>query len=86
MPLLAGSPARGAGDVADLPHDTFDLNHNRNTTEPLPIDARGLPRVVDGTLDIGAFEVQAPPSLTATAANPTFFERGRRWGCSRWRR
>jgi predicted outer membrane repeat protein len=61
LALLPGSPAIDAGD---------------NTSAP-PTDQRGLPRIVNGTIDIGAFEVQnsgpavtqlkldAPPSVTA---------------------
>jgi parallel beta-helix repeat protein len=52
-PLQAGSPARNGG-----------LNQNAIdplTNQPLPTDARGagFPRIVDGTVDIGAFEDQS---------------------------
>src|SRR5262249_45281780 len=47
MALLPGSPAIDAGD---------------NTNAPAT-DQRGYLRVVNGTIDIGAFEVQAPMSL-----------------------
>lgn len=56
----ADNPAIDAGTGA-LPPDTFDLDDDDDTTEPLPFDARGLPRDVDfdgvgGTPDLGAYE------------------------------
>ncbi len=45
MALLPGSPARGAGSVARIPSG-------------ITTDQRGLPRTVNGAVDIGAFEVQ----------------------------
>ncbi len=47
MALLPGSPAIDAGDNTDAPE--FDQR------------GRGFPRIVNGTIDIGAFEVQASP-------------------------
>jgi hypothetical protein len=44
MALLAGSPARGAGEPAYA----------------TATDQRGLPRVVHGRIDSGAYEVQGP--------------------------
>jgi hypothetical protein len=51
--------AQDAGSTADLPPDTFDLNNNGDTSEPLPVDARGEPRVFGAAVDIGAFEARA---------------------------
>jgi hypothetical protein len=42
--LLSGSPALDAGD---------------NAASPGPTDQRGLPRIFNGTIDIGAYEAQA---------------------------
>src|SRR5262249_46819937 len=57
MALLAGSPAIDAGDNADAPD--FDQR------------GPGFPRIVGGTTDIGAYEVQPGPAthlqLTAPA-------------------
>jgi parallel beta-helix repeat protein/predicted outer membrane repeat protein len=54
MPLLPGSPARNSGDPG--------------TT--LTTDQRGLPRVVGGSSDIGAFQTQADPFLVTTLLDP----------------
>ena len=55
LALLAGSPAIGAG--------------NASATNPAT-DQRGLPRVVNGSLDIGAFQTQ-PPTLAFTTLGQT---------------
>jgi hypothetical protein len=56
--LQAASPCIGLGDGAALPADTSDLDGDGNTIEPLPLDLAGAPRVVDGGVDMGAFEHQ----------------------------
>src|SRR5262249_2468861 len=56
--ITPGGIAYNAGSNAALPPDTFDLNNNTITAEPLPVDARGLARVSGGTVDIGAVEQQ----------------------------
>jgi cadherin-like protein/VCBS repeat protein len=64
----AGNPAINTGTAA-LPADTHDLDSDNDTTEPLPVDARGLPRVALGTADLGAFEVEPEAaSLVVTTA------------------
>ena len=50
MALLVGSPAIAAGDPSEAP----------------PTDQRGAPRVVNGTSDIGAYEVQPAPALSCS--------------------
>lgn len=50
------SPAVAFGSVAAIPSDIDDLNGNGDTTEPLPYDAAGNPRIVSGTTDAGAFQ------------------------------
>ena len=46
-----------------MPADNLDLDRDGNTSEPLPIDARGSFRQAGKFLDLGAFEVlSAPPS------------------------
>jgi len=49
--LLPGSPAIGAGDLTDAPE--FDQR------------GPGFPRIVNGLIDIGAYEVQAEPTGTS---------------------
>ncbi len=53
---LDGSVLIGAGALATLPLDTFDIDRDGNTTEVLPLDGRGGLRLVGGALDIGAVE------------------------------
>jgi len=53
------SPAVNAGDNSLLPPDEFDLDGNGDTHEPLPLDRGGRPRVLEGTVDIGAYEMRA---------------------------
>jgi uncharacterized repeat protein (TIGR01451 family) len=65
---LPGSPAINAGNPANLPADTFDLDGDSNTAEPLPVDQRGFARVVGANFDLGAVETNY--TITATAGTP----------------
>lgn len=69
MALLSGSPALNAGLAANVPADTFDLDGDLDTAEPIPFDQRGAGflRAI-GTVDIGAFELQKSVSITALDA------------------
>jgi predicted outer membrane repeat protein len=79
--LRVGSPAIDAGLAAYLPADLWDLDADGDTTEVLPIDILGAPRVAGLELDLGAYEggvvvgaePAAPPSDLAlnVAPNPT---------------
>ena len=60
--LLPGSLCIDAGDNTAVPADTTDLDGDGNTTEPIPFDLDGNPRIVDGNddgnpvVDMGAYE------------------------------
>lgn len=64
--LQADSPAIDAGSSALVPADRADLNENGDTTETLPLDLAGLPRVAGATVDPGAFEAETGPAPVAT--------------------
>jgi len=55
LQVHAGSPAIDSGDTLSVPQDIFDLDDNGNTSEALPLDLLGVPRVLDdpGTPDTG---------------------------------
>jgi hypothetical protein len=54
--LQATSPAIDSGDNNALPADASDLDGDGDLTEPCPLDLANTPRIVDGTIDLGAYE------------------------------
>jgi hypothetical protein len=54
--LRRSSPARELGDADALPADTYDLDWDGDTLEPLPLDLALLPRVYDSSVDSGPYE------------------------------
>jgi uncharacterized repeat protein (TIGR01451 family) len=67
--LTPTSAALDAGGIANLPADTFDLDGDLDTAEPLPVDQRGtgFPRIIGSSVDIGSFELgQADLSIIKT--------------------
>lgn len=60
--LRPDSPCIDRGDNNSIPSDTTDLDGDGNTTEPIPFDLDGNPRIVDGNndgnsvVDMGAYE------------------------------
>jgi hypothetical protein len=73
--LAPGSPCVDAGDSGAIPADTYDLDGDGDTAEPLPLDADGNPRFVDDPftvdtgvgpppiVDRGCFEAAPPPCV-----------------------
>lgn len=68
--LKTDSPAVNTGSDALLPADSLDLDGDGNTTEPLPYDIEGNPRLRITHVDMGAYELQgrAPFATLAGAA------------------
>jgi hypothetical protein len=54
--LKASSPAIDAGNNAALPPDSFELDADGNTTEPLPFDLDNEARIEGTKVDMGAYE------------------------------
>ena len=54
--LKPGSPCINAGDNAALPTDKLDLDSDVDPNEPIPFDIEGKPRILNGIVDIGAYE------------------------------
>jgi len=52
------SSAINQGNADFLLQDTFDLDNNEITDEPIPIDRAGFPRVQGSNVDLGAYEFQ----------------------------
>ncbi|MEM9061578.1 MAG: choice-of-anchor Q domain-containing protein [Pseudomonadota bacterium] len=55
--LSFASSALDAGDASQLPVDSEDVDGDGDTTETLPLDARGAAREQGDAPDLGAFEV-----------------------------
>lgn len=72
--LSAGSSCIDAGDNSALPADTADLDSDGDTTEPIPLDLDGNPRVLGDVVDMGAYESESadttPPAIHSVSASP----------------
>ena len=61
--LSSGSPCIDAGNNTAVPPDTTDLDGDGDTAEPIPFDLDGNPRIINGNVDMGAYESPfGPPS------------------------
>ncbi len=81
--LRGNSPAINAGENSLLPVDTFDLDEDGNTSEALPIDLLGNDRIVNNTIDIGAYEYFSVPTnilCVDASADPNDGNNGLSWG------
>ena len=54
--LKPGSPCINVGDNASIPADTYDLDDDGDPNEPIPFDLESRPRILNGTVDLGAYE------------------------------
>lgn len=69
--LLQTSACINAGDNNSLPADTQDLDGDSNTTEPIPFDLDGNPRIVYEVVDMGAFEFDNTPAIANAGDDQT---------------
>ncbi len=67
--LMPGSPCIDAGNNAAVPVDSFDLDNDSIILEPLPYDLDQKSRVLDETVDMGAYEYDAA-EIPAAAVSP----------------
>ena len=67
--LLPTSPCVDTGNTIALPPDTADLDGDGDTTEPIPFDLDGGPRVWNDIVDMGAYEYLSPPPPISTTDN-----------------
>jgi hypothetical protein len=56
QPSSVVSPLTDAGNTTKLPADTADLDKDDNTSETIPFDIIGRARVLDTSVDVGAYE------------------------------
>jgi hypothetical protein len=54
--LGLASPCRDRGDNSALGVDTADLDKDGDVNEPIPFDIEGKPRILNGVVDLGAYE------------------------------
>ncbi len=54
--MKPNSPTINQGDEFFLPKDLLDLNENSLTTEKIPVDFEGTPRILFSKPDLGAYE------------------------------
>lgn len=68
--LLTGSPAIGEGNTTFQQADTQDLDGDDDLAETTPLDAASFDRILDTTLDLGAYEYVEPPNTLTITISP----------------
>lgn len=68
--LDTGSAAIGFGADSFLFADEQDIDGDEDLAEALPLDAAGVARILNGSLDLGAFEYVDPPFSLVTVVSP----------------
>ncbi|MDA0349295.1 MAG: hypothetical protein O3C20_18025, partial [Verrucomicrobia bacterium] len=68
--LDTGSAAIGFGLISFLFSDAQDIDEDEDLLEALPLDAAERTRILDGTLDLGAFEYVEPPFSLVSHVSP----------------
>lgn len=63
--LVPPSPAADAGSLALLAPDLADLDHDLVTFEPQPLELGGGNRILNGVIDMGAYEGAKGPAVVA---------------------
>ncbi|MBK9125955.1 MAG: right-handed parallel beta-helix repeat-containing protein [Chloroflexi bacterium] len=74
--VQANSPALNVGSNAALPADTLDLDNDSNTAEPIPYDRDGNSRIVNATVDMGAYEHQTLAAVVVSETSVDVAEGG----------
>ena len=69
--LLTGSPAIGAANTTFLQADTQDVDGDDDIAETTPLDAASFDRILDSTLDLGAYEYVEPPNTLTVTISPS---------------
>ena len=56
--LWGHSTLNNSGSNLYIPEDIYDLDNDGDTSEPLPVDIEGKPRIFAGIVDMGCYEQQ----------------------------
>lgn len=68
--IRGNSPAIDAGDNTKILDDIADLDNDENTAEPTPLDLDLNPRIVNGVVDMGAYEFQCASASPPEQPDP----------------